>query len=243
MVASNPIELKTCNSGHELLQQISDISNTLTTNETFIDVDLTNVERNLSESIDVAPPQLTPALNALKEVVSLYTALAAQLKLNATNARYNSTHDLISSDRKMGDAIEQHPDYFDDQTKLAAACALVDSARTATAIFTENNAERYKRFKMTLMPNEDEIIAALAELIRKLNEPALTDLDAIANSVPAIIQEIRAESDRIEQNIHAETIAFGHFTDDAAFKLEWTFNIVAEGVHKLLPDSVIDSRP
>lgn len=244
-VASNPIESTTCNSPHELLQQISDISNTLTTTETFIDVDLTNVEQNLSKSIDVAPPQLTPALNELKEVVSRYTASAAQLKLNATNARFNSTHDFISSDRKMGNAIEQHLDYFDDQTKLAAACASIDSARTATAIFTENVAERYKKLKTTLMPNEDEIIAALAELIRKLNEPTLTDFDAIANSVPAVIQEIQVECDRIEQNIHAETIDFGHFTDDAAFKLEWTLNILAESVYKLLPDSVneYDSRP
>lgn len=237
-VASKPVDVLSCNSVHDLQQRMSNISDALRHNETFADSDLKVVVLNLNESIDVAPPQLMGIFEELKEAVFQYAALATQFNLNAADALSQSIKQFITSDSRIVDAFDRDPTSFNDTHKLTAARALIDSARNATGNFTESIAKRYQEMKLSVMPNEVEIIAELAELTNNLSEATLVDSDTSLKRVREFIKKIQAATDYIEVNIKPQKIRFRYVTDKLAFAVERKLRKMGDGIYKLLPVSV-----
>lgn len=235
-VASVLIAVSSCDTGYELQQRISNISNALSHNETFADVGLKVVVLNMNESIEMAPPQFITIFKELKDAVYRYAALATELNSNAADALSRSTKQLITIDNRIVDAINRGPASSNDKTKLAAACALIDRFQDATRNFTESITKRYQDVKLSVMPNEVEIIGEIAELTR--NEATIIDFDASAGRVRELIQKIEAASDCLEMNIKPQKIEFRHTIDKLAFDVERKLQTLADGLYKLFPDSV-----
>lgn len=217
---------------------MSDISDALKYHETLIDVDLKEVVHNLVGAIAVAPPQLMSTLAELRKSVFRFDTLAEELGVNATNALLSSSNDFIISDNRIVDAIGQNCTYFDDPTKLTAACAVIDTARIVTDNFTENVSKRYRQLKLTVMPNEVEINAQIAKLTNDLRESAIIDLESFLSGARALIEKIDEECDHIERNILTQKSEFGKDTDELAYDVEWTLHKSADRIYAQLPDSV-----
>lgn len=214
---------------------MSNISDALRHNETFADSDLKVLGLKLNDSINVAPPQLMGIFKELKEAVFQYAALATQFNLNAADALSQSIKQFITSDNRIVDTFDRDPASFNDTNKLVAACALIDSGRNATENFTESIAKRYQEMKLSVIPNEVEIIAELAELTNNLNEATLVDSDTSVERVREFIKKIQAATDCIEGNLKPQKIRFRYVTDKLAFAVETRLRKLADGIHKLLP--------
>lgn len=191
---------------------------------------------NLNESVDMAPTHLMAVFMELKDAIFRYAALATELSFNAAVALSHSKNQFITSESRIVDAIGRVPSPFDDTTKLTAACALIDRVQDATGNFSEGIAKRFQEMKLSVMPNEVEIIAELAGLTRK--EANIIDFDASAERVRELIHKIQAASDYLEENINPQEIRFRCTTDKLAFSVERKLRSLADGIFKLLPDSV-----
>lgn len=221
--------------------QSSDISDSLKYGESFINIDLRQMVDQLIQAMAMAPPPLMPILNELKAAAVRIDDLGIQLSLNATEAVSNSTSYFIESDQKIVKTIDHDPSYFNNATKLVAACALIDKARIASRNFTENIAKRFQQMKLTVMPNEAVILAKFEELTRNLGASNITDVAAAENDIRGFIQKIQEESDHIEQNLQPEEHKFLRDTEKMAFDVEWKIKKVLDGIYQLLPDEVKSS--
>lgn len=222
---------------------MNEISDSLKQHESFIDVRLKEIVYNMTEAMVQAPSQLTPMLDEVRAVVFRYDDLAAELCRNWNVALENSTNDFIISDNRIVDDINRDPAYFNDPTKLAEACVIIDTARNIVANFTENTTNIFQEMKLIVMPNELEISLELVGLTIYLTEVTsmegnLPDFEQFVSAVHELVEKIQKASDLIERNIQPQTVKFGYETDSVAFDVEWKLKKASECFAKLLPDEV-----
>lgn len=225
---------------------MNEISDLLKRPVPFIDVNLKETVLNLTISITTAPYHLTPILDELKLAVFRYDDLSKQWSVNVTDVFANSTENFIYSDNKIVEAIEHDPAYFNDPTKLTAACAVIDTVRNIAEDFTGNITRTFLQTKLAVMPNEQEIIAELVGLTNDLSEAKMTDFrDAhitdfqpFVNRVHELIQRVQLASDFIERNTQSQIVQFGTEIDFQAFDAEGKLRRTSECFAGLLPDEV-----